>query len=348
MDASLLEQLQAELELGRAHGHSYSQGEEHTDRWNDRFSRGQRRLIRDDGQLDPDALRDFRRLQLFTGDNPQGDPSPRRLANWVHPGRRRERQLLRRLLRILEKQGYDDLLAKYPSPSVGNPYLFVHGGRRYTHRWFKHVYSLGLLRKVLRGRLEAGFTSVDIGGAYGIFQGLLHQEYPGSHHVLVDLPEQLLLASYFLREYLPSSRIAGIAELAEAKTITREFIASYDFVLMPPGFYEQIAPGSVDLVTSFAALGELKRAYFDYYVNAEAFRTARFLATANPVVSSRMFPDSDVSVLDYPIWDPAKRLHFDIARAYLHPYDYPTAVTWRSLERQKAYAFFEYVGEISS
>jgi putative sugar O-methyltransferase len=346
VDASLLKQLESELEVNRAHGHTYSYGSEHTDRWNEWFSRGQRTLMRDDGKLDPEVLRNFRRLRVFAGDNPIRDPSLRSPVNWVHPKRRGERELLRRCLQILEKNGYTDLLAKYPSPAVGNPHNFEYRGHRYTHRWFKHIYSLGLLRKVLGDRLGAGFTAVDIGCAYGVFSSLMQQEHPGSHHVLVDLPEQLLLASYFLRLYRPEARIAGVRELSEEKTITRELIEEFDFVLMPPEFYERLAPRTIDLVTSFAALGELKRSYFDYYLNAPAFETARFLATANPINSAGMFADSNVTVFDYPVLDPKKRLHFDVAQAFIHPYAYPKARSPFSYELQDFHVFFEYVGEL--
>jgi hypothetical protein len=343
---ALLQQLESELELNRAHGHTFSSGVEHTDRWNDWFSRGQRALFRKDGRLDPDVLHDFRRLRVFAGDNPIRDPSLRHPVNWLHPKRRGERELLRRCLGILEENGYTDLLARYPSPTIGNPHNFHYQGHCYTHRWFKHIYSLGLLREILDDRLGGGFTAVDIGSAYGIFSSLLQQEHPGSHHVLVDLPEQLLLASYFLRLYRPDARIAGIRELLDEKTITRELIEDFDFVLMPPEFYERLAPHSIDLVSSFAALGELKRSYFDYYLNAPAFQTARFLATANPINSARMFEDSNVTVFDYPILDPEKRLHFDIAQAFIHPYAYPKARSPFSYKLQKFHVFFEYVGEL--
>ena len=346
MDSSLLRQLESELDLSRDQGHAYSAGAEHTGRWNDWFSRGQRSLVRDDGRLVPEVLRDFRRLRVFTGDNPVRDPSLRNPLNLIHPRRRGERALLRRCLEILEECGYADLLRRYPSPAVGNPHLFEHKGYRYTHRWFKHIYSLGLLRKTLGDRLAPGFTAVDVGCAYGIFSSLLQQEHPGSHHVLVDLPEQLLLASYFLRQYRPGARIAGARELSSQPSISRSFLEDFDFVLMPPPYYERLAPGSVDLVTSFAALGELKRSFFDYYVNAPVFRSARFLMTANPVNSAGMFSDSDVTVLDYPIWDPAKRIHFDVARAFFHPYSYPKARSPFSYELKQFHVFFEYVGEM--
>ncbi len=345
-DAALLDLLQEELELNQARGHTFRHSEMHTDRWNQWFSAGQGRLIREDGRLDPAVLRDFRRLRVFAGDNPVRDPRLTNPVNLLHPKRRGERELLRRCLRILEQNGYEALLARYPSPTVGNPYHFEHAGYRYTHRWFKHVYSLGLIDRTLGDRLPEGFTALDIGSAYGIFSSLLQQHRPGSHHVLVDLPEQLLLASYFLRRYRPGARIAGARELAAEKTVGRDFLEQYDFVLMSPEFYEAVEPHGIDLVTSFAALGELKRSYFDYYVNAPGFRTARFLATANPVVSKRMFADSDVTVLDYPLWDPKKRLHFDLAQAFFHPYAYPKARSIFSYELQKFQVFFEYVGEL--
>jgi putative sugar O-methyltransferase len=223
--------------------------------------------------------------------------------------------------------------------------VFEHEGLRYTHRWYRHVHALGVFADVLAPRLPGPFVGLDIGSSYGIFASLLHQERPGSRWILVDFPESLLVARYFLALSHPAARIGGILDLAEGEPIGREQIERFDFVLVPAALYSSLAGGSVDLVTSFACLGELTRTWFEGYLNAPAFRGAQWFFTINPVVGAPMF-DTDVTILDYPIWDPDKRLHFAISPAYFHPYAHPQP-RWAVAYRMKPFPpFFEWLGRI--
>jgi putative sugar O-methyltransferase len=254
--------------------------------------------------------------------------------------------MLRRCLDIVRESGYLDLLKKYPCHPAGGPNVFECDGYRYTHRWIKHIYLVGLLNRVLRDRLPGGFTAVDIGSSYGVFSSLAFQEYPGSHHVLVDLPEQLVFARYFLSRCFPEARIAGPEEIGRLENIPRDFLEAHDFVLAPPSLYGKIESGGVDLVTSFACLGELKRSYFDYYLQAPVFRGARYFYTANPVDSAAWFEDSEVSVLDYPILDPAKRLHFGLSPIFAFPYSLPRSRFLFGYRIKPFRPFFECIGEL--
>jgi putative sugar O-methyltransferase len=340
---SLIRQVNRDWALYRELGLDFAQGEEHTEKWNRRFQDKKDRLGANGSDIHPDLLRTFRSTMVSVGDNPK--PGSRGLRGLLGKYRG-ERQMLRRCLNIVKENGYQDLLKKYPCHPAGGPEVFETGGYRYTHRWIKHIYLLGLLNRVLGARLPQGFTAADIGSSYGVFSSLLFQEYPGSHHVLVDLPEQLVFARYFLSRCFPDARIAGPEEIGRADVITRDFLEQHDFVLVPPSLYEKIASGGVDLITSFACLGELKRSFFDYYLQAPVLRGARYFYTANPVDSKSWFQDSDVTVLDYPILDPEKRLHFALSPIFAFPYSLPKSRLVFGYRIKQFQPFFECIGEL--
>jgi hypothetical protein len=200
----------------------------------------------------------------------------------------------------------------------------------------------GLVNQVLNDRITSDFVALDIGGSYGPFSALFKRNHPDSHHVLVDFSEQLLLAYYFLGMYFPEAKIAGVKEISDQANISREFIEQYDFVLAPVEYYTRLAPKSVDLVSNFRSLGEMSRKWFETYVDADVFTSAKYFFTANRVQSYPSY-NSDLSILDYPIWDRSKRLHFELSPLLSHTYG-------RSFlffnKRSNHSPVFEYLGEI--
>jgi hypothetical protein len=200
------------------------------------------------------------------------------------------------------------------------------------------------MKRVLSSRLGESFVGLDIGSSYGIFSSLLKREYPESHHVLVDFPEQLILAYYFLSSCFPEARIAGINEVSHEENLSKPFIEKYDFVLVPSSIYQRLAAESADLVTNFASFGEMKREWLNFYLESPAFLSAKYLFTANRVQSYPTY-DTDLTIVDYPIWNPQKRLHFATCPAFFGYYWYRRRRLFFN-DRQAYPPYFEYIGEI--
>jgi len=260
------------------------------------------------GKLDVDALRNFRGRQILIEDLPS-----RSLAKNLHPGWQRGlRHCMAQCLDILHTHGYAELLRKYPCHLAGNPDVFRYKGYSYTFRWARHIYFLGLLQRILSEELGDAPVVADIGCGYGIFSSLVKQEMPRSHHVLIDLPEQLIMAHYFLGCCFPQARIASPDILAQTQSISRDVVEEYDFLLIPPVLFPRLASDTTDLVTNFASFGEMSRQYFDLYLGSSFFQSARYLFTINRIAAIPAKFDNDTTILDYPIWDKQKMLHFGV------------------------------------
>ena len=342
-EEDLLERVQEELQAYRDLGLLDGSEKPLISKWERLVVEEPRRFIRPDGTLDPVRLRNFRRERIFIPDVPTFDPQSLDPRNYLGGGRRGSLRMLVECLELLQARGYDALLKRYPCHPAGNPYVFEAQGYRVTHRWFKHIYFIGLLNEVLGSRLTEPVISLDIGSGYGIFSSLLRQEYPRTRCVLVDFPEQLLLALYFLGRCFPQSRVAGIREVAEQRSITRSFIEAYDFVLVPCAYYDRLESGAGDLVTNFASFGEMTPAWFHDYIDAPAFTGAKWLFTVNRI-QSRPTYDTDLTVLDYPVWDPEKRLHFAVCPAFSNYYYERRRFVL--MERIAFPPYFEYLGKI--
>ena len=342
-DAALLRRLQAEVDACRATGLFQLPAWELIPKWRTLLEREPTKLFRKDGTIDAAALRQFRRRQLFVSDVPVWNPRRLSLWNLVGGGRRGDRRLLGECLEIIRGSPAESLLRKYPCPVAGEPHTLGREGYRYTYRWLKHIWSLGLMKRVLGARLGTEFVCLDIGSSYGIFSGLVKHEWPRSHHILVDFPEQLLLAHYFLSSWLPGCRVAGMDEVLQQDTLTRAWCEQYDFILVPCSRYQALPEGLADVATNFASFGEMTRKWFRFYVESKPFTTARYIFLINRLKSAPTY-DTDLTILDYPLWDSSRCLHFGVAQMFsaVHGYRRRYLFFW---ERYAPNVYFEYIGD---
>lgn len=341
----MLAQVQADAQAARGAGLLGLPAQALIPKWRSLITEEPKRLLRPDGSIEPETFRRFRRLRIFIPDDPTfhiNRPDPR---NFLGGGRRGVRQTLEECLQVIQgSAAAEDLLRKYPCTPVGEPFVYRRKGFVVTYRWLKHIWCQAVLKEKLGQRLAAGDVVLDIGSSYGIFSGLVSQEYRGTHQVLADFSEQLLLAHYFLKRWLPKARVAGIREVLRQPVLTRSWIRQYDFVLLPCPRFAGLAPEAVDLVFNCASFGEMSPEWFSFYTDSAPVQNARFLFLVNRI-QSRPTYDTDLTVADYPLWIPTRRrLHFAVCPIFSAPYLYPRRAFFFN-EKVANNPYFEYIGE---
>jgi putative sugar O-methyltransferase len=336
----VIEKIEEDLRLQYEHNTASKPGQLDK-KWELLTSTVPKQFINEDLTIKRDVIRDFRKWTIFIPDLPIHNKSFHFLKKTLSGAQRASRVSMREHYAVLKENGYLDLLKKYPCNSVGNPNIYEHEGCRYTERWGRHTLFTSVFNNVLGPKINNDFVLLDIGSSYGIFSYFIKNEYPKSTHVLLDFPEQLVLAAYYLGMSFPQAKIAGYKELMQAKRIDREFLKKYDFVLLPWTFYKNIARGAVDVVSNFASLGEMRREWFDYYMKSEPFLSAKYFFCVNRFQSAPTY-DTDLTILDYPIND-FKRLHFRICPYFSHTYVRKFLFFYRQLNFTSQY--FEFIGE---
>lgn len=300
-----------------------------------------KKFINEDLTLNINAIRNFRKLCIFVPDQPDRNPSFFNIINLISGGQRGSKRLLKESLLYLKRGNYLNLLKKYPCVPAGNPNVFKYNGYSYTLRWLRHIIFLGLFKEFLEPRLKEEFITLDIGSSYGIFSYLISKEFPNSHNILIDFPEQLALAHYFLGISFPEARIAGYKEIFRLDSISKDFIKNYDFILIPYFFYKRIIPKSIDLITNFASLGEMKREWFNFYLKSDLFYSTKYFFTVNRFQSAPTF-DTDLTILDYPLLE-FKKIDFKICDFFTYAYFRKYLFLYKKENFPSQY--FEFIGD---
>lgn len=166
------------------------------------------------------------------------------------------------------------LLATFEESHVGAPIPVVHQGRRLTRHVVVSAYECTVLLRWSGLSPSTRAVVCDIGGGYGRLARYFTGVFPRSTYILLDLPESVALASFFLRSAMPRARIGTIREFAPDAPITPEALEGYTYVVLPWWYVQNLSDASVDLFINVASMGEMSRAFVEYYV-AQIQRLAR-------------------------------------------------------------------------
>ncbi|MFZ5589819.1 MAG: putative sugar O-methyltransferase [Pseudomonadota bacterium] len=214
-------------------------------------------------------------------------------------------------IEIIKLIGAKELLIENPvhlTPGVRSFYFI--NGTSVNLRWLRYIY---LLKRILDlNLLEKGGVWVDVGSYYGGLQGLVRKYNPKSRIVLVDFHHQLCRSFIYLSHLFPNAFHILPDQLPQYSNLGE--IPERTIMYVPVSEYERIANQTVDLVTNFFSLGEMRREFFNIYMNSRLFQESRRVFLVNRFVSAPYFEktyDSDVSVLDY-FSQERKREYFDI------------------------------------
>jgi putative sugar O-methyltransferase len=289
------------------------------EKWSFNIDERTKIYFNEDSTVNEKALENFRR------GNFQIIPDlPHAGMNLVRGQSRGDLRYLRESLEMLIELGDDELLHMYPVPEdIGNPIIYQHKGYRYTFRWLRQIRMLSVFRKYLKGSLGERPICMDIGSGWGLFSYLIAQEIPQSTNVLVDFPEMLMLAHYFIKMSFPEARIATYVDLCHTDSIDRELLQGYDFVLLPHFMFDKIKANSTDVIINFQSFAEMPRTWFNFYVDSDVFKTTRSLLLLNRFVSSPEIEPTygnDLNVLDYSLHDFDVR-HFDVFPLFQYVYE---------------------------
>ena len=201
---------------------------------------------------------------------------------------------------ILKELGMLSLLAEYPMPTSGSPFSIKYKGYKFTNRYLRHIYFLSIFKEHISNNLPESPIIMDIGSSYGAFSCLIKKDIPQSHHILVELPGQLILAHYYLKSEFPNAKIATIKKVDELDKLDTKTIRQFDFVLLSTSMYQKLESKDIGVVTNFVSLAEMSREWFDNYINSVPFREAKYLYTANRYDSSPTYSNG-ITIIDYPL-----------------------------------------------
>lgn len=141
---------------------------------------------------------------------------------------------------------------------IGCPIGVPFDGLYLTAGGFRHAYYASEFSRAVGLDSREDFVSCELGAGYGNLARILKLVHGDRRftHVILDLPQVLPTAAYFLRANFPQARLALWDELKDAPLSTTDLL-KHDFVLLPNWDIERLPDCSVQAVINTASLAEM-------------------------------------------------------------------------------------------
>lgn len=310
--------------------------------------------IIDDINKDNKILIDFRKTNYFITDVPGEMTRFKKIIYKIFtflPGKLKKIDpkicMLEDLYDFIISENLKKILKENPSPNSGNPELYYKDNIPFTQRWMRHIWLLNLYNKFVKKKNIK--TILDIGSNYGALPYLLKKNDKKLRFVLIDFPEALSTAKYFLKKELPDVKIASFDDLKDIKKINKELLENFDFILLPCFWIKKLESNLIDLTINIASFNEMNRYWLNKYLNSEVFKTSKYIFLFNRFVRPAIEKEeTPIDILDLKL-DSYKKIYFDVSRLYKWDYtkrSYFLGIPFR-YEKKVQEPVYEFIGKNS-
>lgn len=157
------------------------------------------------------------------------------------------------------------------APPVGNPWGYIIQGDLIMPTSFQHHYYASHVLNLLADIKNP--VVAEIGGGFGGFAYYLLSSGKPVKYINFDLPEVLLIESYYLLNTFKEKKFLLFGE-AKDINISVDIISSNDIILMPNFQLPTLASNSIDLSFNSASLSEMDYHTIEEYI-AQIVRTCK-------------------------------------------------------------------------
>lgn len=150
------------------------------------------------------------------------------------------------------------------APDCGNPWGYMLDGNLIMPVSFRHDYYSFHIHNLLKNLKSV--VVAEIGGGFGGVASCVLRRIESVKYLDFDLPESILIISYYLLNIFPEKRFLLFGE-SESKILSPEVLASYDIILLPNFCLTRLESMSVDLFLNTRSMSEMNYDTVQEYVS---------------------------------------------------------------------------------
>ena len=156
--------------------------------------------------------------------------------------------------------------------------------------FFNHIYSKIIINYLDNNRNN---SIVDLGAGYGKLAYYILSKVKNCNFIDFDIPETLVLASYYLAKSFPNKKTFFYGEKQFDQDLTKKF----DLVFLPNWEFKNIKNDSIDITINRNSLGEMDSNAAINFIN-HIHRSSKYFFSMNHETFKNKFSDGKYSLIN--------------------------------------------------
>ena len=150
--------------------------------------------------------------------------------------------------------------------TIGSPdEVYSIGDRQYNYNDLQNINNLFLIKQNIKTRPK---IILEIGAGYACLLAKLKKNYSEAKIVCIDLPEALVLQSYYLYKNFPDKKFFLYEDFKKLDSPKNLDFSTHDFYLLPPWILEDLfLENKIDLIINIDSMMEMRKKIISKYFN---------------------------------------------------------------------------------
>ena len=157
------------------------------------------------------------------------------------------------------------------------------------------IYHFFIIDTYLKNLLEKDSINVlEIGSGYGGLISKIKKKYKNSRCILIDLPETIVIQTYYLNSEFPNAKFLYLSDLKKYKEKILDI--DFDFLILPYWEIEAIPNKLIDLIINIRSMMEMTKKTIAFYFK----QINRIISDDGNFVCINRYQKNDISLKEYP------------------------------------------------
>ncbi len=184
-------------------------------------------------------------------------------CNLVGIAARRRKQMMQKQFEVWRTASPNTSLDELDAPKIGNPWGYSLAGILLFEPVFEYHFQANYFRRLLC-EIETPVV-LEIGGGFGGLGFYLLRRGGPIKYIGLDLPENILLQTYYLSCAFPGASILTYSK--NFSRLDRTTISNYDIILLPNFVLPDIESSTADIIINIRSLSEMASETIAEYIH---------------------------------------------------------------------------------
>jgi len=222
----------------------------------------------------------------------------------------------------IQKRDVLGLLKKIEEPEIGGRGdIVMINGKRLSFDLLQSIDEFYSIYETSAINENTENIIMELGSGYGRLAFVFLKALPNSHYVILDLPESLLLAQFYLSNAFPKISMSTYEQTREIKNVSRNVLKKKRLWFFGAMKFPEFENNATDVFVNIYSLQEMEKQQLKNYLRIASEKTAKVVYLKQHFIENNPINNEKILEKYYRLPDGWKIIYSRTSNTYLHCFE---------------------------